>query len=94
MDVSAQVEKTPKPLETQLNSSVSIDDARLAYQQAEKKLSLAATGSRSQLSLAQQDFSEKKEKLILIIESAIAKEKNKTVKTELIKELNLLNSKN
>jgi hypothetical protein len=94
MNVSAQVETVYNSKETQKQTPISIDEARVDYNQAKENLINARTGSRSSLSITQKELSDKKNRLLFLLESAINTETNKTVADELVNELNKLKSSN
>jgi hypothetical protein len=95
MNISAQVETISYTKETQKQApKISLDQARADYNQAKENLMKARTGTRSSLSIAQKELSDKKNQLLFLLESAINTETNETVKSELINELNQIKSIN
>ena len=94
MNVSAQVETVSNLKEAQVETPITIEQARSDYNQAKQNLFNARTGTRSSLSIAQQELSDKKELLLHLLESTINTELNEKAKSDLVNELNQLKSSN
>ena len=80
--------------EAQVETPITIEQARSDYNQAKQNLFNARTGTRSSLSIAQQELSDKKELLLHLLESTINTELNEKAKSDLVYELNQLKSSN
>lgn len=94
MNVSAQVETVSNLKEAQVETSITLEQARSDYNQAKQNLFNSRTGTRSSLSIAQQELSDKKDRLLHLLESTINTELNEKAKSDLVNELNQLKSSN
>jgi len=94
MNVSAQVETVSNLKEAQVETPITLEQARSDYNQAKQNLFNERTGTRSSLSIAQKELSDKKDRLLHLLESTINTELNEKAKSDLVNELNQLKSSN